>query len=100
MQYQLKMILLDYELYLYVVSNLKNLDKKINNKIKSIFGIYALPKKIYYLSELPKTRSGKILRRLLRDILINPKSNSYGDLSTILNSQIVNEIQLLVNKNE
>ena len=89
-----------HELYLYVVSNSKNLDKKINNKIKSIFGIYALPKKIYYLSELPKTRSGKILRRLLRDILINPKSNSYGDLSTILNSQIVNEIQLLVNKDE
>ena len=72
--------------------------KKLTIKL-IIFGIYALPKKIYYLSELPKTRSGKILRRLLRDILINPKSNSYSDLSTILNSQIVNEIQLLVNKN-
>ncbi len=89
-----------HELYLFAVCNSKNLDKKINNKIKSIFGIYALPKKIYYLSELPKTRSGKILRRLLRDILLNPKSNSYGDLSTILNSEIVNEIKYLVNNNE
>jgi len=89
-----------HELYLFAVCNSKNLDKKINNKIKSIFGIYALPKKIYYLSELPKTRSGKILRRLLRDILLNPKSDSYGDLSTILNSEIVNEIQYLVNNNE
>ena len=45
----------------------------------------ALPKEIYYISELPKTRSGKILRRLLRSILINPYSKNYGDLSTMLN---------------
>jgi len=87
-------------LYLFVVSKLKDLDEKINSKIKSIFGVYALPKTIYYLSELPKTRSGKILRRLLRDILLNPKSNDYGDLSTILNSEIVNEIQYVVKNYE
>ena len=89
-----------HELYLFAVSKSKDLDEKINNKIKSIFGIYALPKKIYYLSELPKTRSGKILRRLLRDILLNPKSNNYGDLSTILNSEIINEIQYVVKSYE
>ena len=49
-----------------------------------------------YLSELPKTRSGKILRRLLRNILLNPNSNNFGDLSTILNDEIVNEIQYVV----
>lgn len=87
-------------LHLFAVSKLKDLDEKINNKIKSIFGIYALPKKIYYLSELPKTRSGKILRRLLRDILLNPKSDDYGDLSTISNSEIVNEIQYVVKNYE
>ena len=87
-------------IYLFVVSKLKNLDKMINEKIKSIFGVYALPKKIYYLSELPKTRSGKILRRLLRDILLKPKLKNYGDLSTILNSEIVNEIQYVVKENE
>ena len=89
-----------YILYLFVVSKQKDLDEKINSMIKSIFGVYALPKKIYYLTELPKTRSGKILRRLLRDILLNPKSKDYGDLSTILNSEIVNEIQYVVTDNE
>jgi len=87
-------------LYLFVVGKSKDLDEEINNKIKSIFGIYALPKSIYYLSELPKTRSGKILRRLLRDILLNPESNEYGDLSTILNSEIVKEIQYVVRDHE
>ncbi len=82
--------------YLFVVSKIKDLDEKINNKIKSTFGVYAFPKKIFYLSELPKTRSGKILRRLLRNILLNPNSNNYGDLSTILNDEIVNEIQYVV----
>jgi acetyl-CoA synthetase len=87
-------------LYLFVVGKSKDLDEEINNKIKSIFGIYALPKSIYYLSELPKTRSGKILRRLLRYILLNTESNEYGDLSTILNSEIVKEIQYVVRDHE
>tara|TARA_B100000427_G_C15344961_1_gene522906 strand:- start:387 stop:830 length:444 start_codon:yes stop_codon:yes gene_type:complete len=86
--------------YLFVASRSKNLNEKINNKIISNFGVYALPKRIYYLSELPKTRSGKILRRLLRDILLNPKANDYGDLSTILNGEIVDEIQYVVGEHE
>ena len=89
-----------YVLYLFIVSKSKNLDSKIYSKIKSIFGVYAFPKKIYYISELPKTRSGKILRRHLRDILINPKSNNYGDLSTILNSEIIHETQYVVKNNK
>ena len=48
---------------------------------------------IYYISELPKTRSGKILRRLLRSILINPYSKNHGDLSTMLNSKVIYEIK-------
>ena len=87
-------------IYLFVVSKSKDLDEKINLKIKSLFGVFALPKKIYYISELPKTRSGKILRRLLRDILLNPLSNDFGDLSTILNSEIVREIQYLVKNDD
>jgi acyl-coenzyme A synthetase/AMP-(fatty) acid ligase len=39
------------------------------------------------VKEIPKTRSGKILRRILRDILINPNLKNYGDTSTILNSE-------------
>ena len=48
---------------------------------------------IYYLTELPKTRSGKILRRLLRSITIDPNSKNYGDLTTILNSNIIEELK-------
>ncbi len=79
--------------YLFVVSKNDNIDNKISNIIVSNFGTFALPKKIYYLSELPKTRSGKILRRLLRSILLNPSSKNYGDISTMLNKKIILEIK-------
>ena len=66
----------------------------------SNFGAFALPKKVYYINELPKTRSGKILRRLLRDILLNPKNNSYGDISTIQDKSIILSIKKTINQNE
>ena len=87
-------------IYLFVVSKDNNLNNKISKKIVSNFGTFALPKEIYYISELPKTRSGKILRRLLRSILINPLSKNYGDLSTMLNSQIIHEIKDKINHND
>ena len=80
-------------IYLFVVSKNNNLNNEISKKIVSNFGTFALPKEIYYISELPKTRSGKILRRLLRSILINPYSKNYGDLSTMLNSKVIYEIK-------
>lgn len=86
-------------IYLFVVSNNNNLNSQITKKIVSNFGAFALPKEVYYISELPKTRSGKILRRLLRTILINPNSKNYGDLSTMLNSKIIYEIKDKINNN-
>jgi acetyl-CoA synthetase len=85
--------------YLFIVSK-KKLNNIIFKQIISNFGSYAIPKEIYYLSELPKTRSGKILRRLLRTVLINPNSKNYGDLSTMMNSKIITEIKRKINKNE
>ena len=79
--------------YLFIVSNDNKLNNEISKKIAENFGTFALPKEIYYISELPKTRSGKILRRLLRSILINPGSKNYGDLSTMLNSKVIHEIK-------
>ncbi len=78
---------------LFVVSKNQNLDQKIEDKIYSNFGSFALPKKIYYLSQLPKTRSGKILRRLLRELINSPESNNYGDISTMINPNIIQEIK-------
>ena len=53
------------------------------------FGTFAIPKKIFYIPEMPKTRSGKILRRLLRQLLENSKNKNFGDLSTIQNPHII-----------
>ena len=47
--------------------------------------------KIVYLDELPKTKSGKILRRLLRDLL--EKKEKLGDFSTLINKDIVENIK-------
>ena len=49
---------------------------------------------------MPKTKSGKILRRLLRDILLNPKTKSYGDISTIQDKSIILSIKKTINQNE
>ena len=81
--------------YLFIVSKNNNLNDKLNNLINSFFGSFALPKKIFYLTQLPKTRSGKILRRLLRN-LINDQQN-IGDISTMVNPEILNEIKKKIN---
>jgi len=77
---------------LFIVSKEK-IDKKIEQKIYSNFGSFAMPRKIYYISELPKTRSGKILRRLLRNLINFPKNDNYGDTSTMLNPHVITEIR-------
>ena len=55
-------------------------------------GPIAKPDKIQLVSGLPKTRSGKIMRRILRKIAANDTSN-LGDVSTLLNPEIVEEIK-------
>lgn len=85
------------KIYLFIVCK-KNVDTKIEKILKSTFGSYALPKKIIHLPELPKTKSGKILRRLLRRLIENPKLNNLGDTSTILNYRSIDVVkQKLVN---
>ncbi len=78
-------------LYIFLVSN-KNVNNLIEKKIINNFGKYALPKKIVYLENLPKTKSGKILRRLLRDMSQSPYKKNYGDLTTISNVKIIEDI--------
>ena len=54
-----------------------------------------MPKNIYYLDHLPKTKSGKILRRLLRDILFKKGS---GDLSTLNDKKLIYNIRKAIIK--
>jgi acetyl-CoA synthetase len=83
------------KIYLFVVSKV-NLDNQIEKLIISAFGSYALPKKIFYVPQIPKTRSGKMLRGLLRNILKKPKSRNYGDISTILNINTLKEVKKII----
>ncbi|SIQ79870.1 acetate--CoA ligase [Maribacter ulvicola] len=68
-----------------------NLRKEINQQITEHVGPIAKLEKIQFVSGLPKTRSGKIMRRILRKIASNDTSN-LGDTSTLLNPEIVQEI--------
>ncbi len=68
-----------------------NLRKEINQVITDKIGPIAKLDKIQFVSGLPKTRSGKIMRRILRKIASNDTSN-LGDTSTLLNPEVVQEI--------
>lgn len=68
-----------------------NLRKEINQQITEQIGPIAKLDKIQFVSGLPKTRSGKIMRRILRKIASKDTSN-LGDTSTLLNPEIVQEI--------
>ena len=72
--------------------NQDNLRKEINQLISDQVGPIAKLDKIQFVSGLPKTRSGKIMRRILRKIAEGDFSN-FGDISTLLNPEIVEEIK-------
>lgn len=69
-----------------------NLAKEINQLIADQIGPIAKLEKIQFVNGLPKTRSGKIMRRILRKIAEGDFSN-FGDISTLLNPEIVEEIK-------
>ena len=71
--------------------NRENLGKEINQQITEQIGPIAKLDKIQFVSGLPKTRSGKIMRRILRKIASGDTSN-LGDISTLLNPEVVEEI--------
>ncbi|TBV25917.1 acetate--CoA ligase [Meridianimaribacter sp. CL38] len=71
--------------------NHDNLRKEINQLITEQIGPIAKLDKIQFTSGLPKTRSGKIMRRILRKIASNDTAN-LGDTSTLLNPDCVQEI--------
>ncbi len=74
-----------------------SLEKELAGKIRLDVGAIAAPKKIYFVSKLPKTRSGKIMRRVLKTI---GTRQQIGDLSTLEDDagDIVTEIQNMFNK--
>jgi acetyl-CoA synthetase len=65
------------------------LESEISNYISDKIGKVAKPKHVFQLSDLPKTRTGKIMRRLLKSKLLG---YDLGDLSSLENPQILDEI--------
>ena len=72
-------------------SEFSQLTKEINELVSSTIGPISKPDKIQFTQGLPKTRSGKIMRRILRKIAENVLDN-LGDTSTLLNPECVQEI--------
>jgi acetyl-CoA synthetase len=71
--------------------NHDNVRKEINQLITDRIGPIAKLDKIQFSEGLPKTRSGKIMRRILRKVACNEMEN-LGDVSTLLNPEVVEQI--------
>ena len=65
-------------------------EKVLRDHVSTEIGAIAKPKTIYFTPDLPKTRSGKIMRRLLRDVA---EGRNLGDTSTLADASVVNELQ-------
>ncbi|GAB4396058.1 MAG: acetate--CoA ligase [Microscillaceae bacterium] len=87
-------------IYAYVIAesnaNMTDTEDELKQEIiltvSKIIGPIAKPDKIQIVSGLPKTRSGKIMRRILRKVAEGDVSN-LGDTSTLLNPEVVDEIK-------
>ena len=83
-------------IYAYVIYNGRNAGDELTRKdilqtVTRVIGAIAKPDKIQFVSSLPKTRSGKIMRRILRKIA-EGETASLGDTSTLLDPGMVEEI--------
>jgi acetyl-CoA synthetase len=84
-------------IYAFVIFNGANENEEKSRKdilqtVTRIIGAIAKPDKIQFVSGLPKTRSGKIMRRILRKIAEGETKN-LGDITTLLDPAIVEEIK-------
>ena len=83
-------------IYAYVI--LKDTEKKLDDLeveiveiVSKVIGKIAKPEKIHFTKDLPKTRSGKIMRRILRKIA-NDDTDNLGDVTTLADPNIVQQL--------
>lgn len=72
-------------------SNSPEMRKSLTMQVRKSIGPFAAPKAVYVVDDLPKTRSGKIMRRVLRKILSN-EEDQLGDTSTLSDPSVVDAI--------
>jgi len=75
--------------------SIEEVKKEVVDQIKKEIGPIALPKEVYLVEDLPKTRSGKIMRRILKKLFTGEE---LGDLSTLANPEIVEKIKHEIQK--
>ncbi|KAG9069840.1 acetyl-CoA synthetase [Linnemannia hyalina] len=71
-----------------ISSHSNDLPKELVMQVRKVIGPFAAPKKIYLVEDLPKTRSGKLMRRILRKLVAGEK-DSLGDISTLADPSVV-----------
>jgi len=83
----------------FVVSKVKKsqdqIIKQVVFQLRKEIGQIATPKQVYLVKDLPKTRSGKIMRRILRKLFTG---ESLGDLSTLANPESVSQLKKIIKK--
>ncbi len=84
-------------IYAFVIAKTDepDLEKEISAIIVENIGAIARPEKIYIVKDLPKTRSGKIMRRILKKIIAGEED--LGDISTLVNPDVVEHLKKFKN---
>ncbi len=72
-----------------------SLEKELVSHVDKKIGPIARPSKVYFVEDLPKTRSGKIMRRILKNLLANKEPKG---LMTLVNPEIVDKIKKIIDE--
>ena len=64
--------------------------EELRKHVSSTIGAIARPRTVVFVDDVPKTRSGKIMRRLLRDVA---EGRNLGDTTTLADASVVSELQ-------
>jgi len=75
----------------------KEIEKKVENAIAETIGKIAKPKHVFIVPDMPKTRSGKIMRRVLAAVSNNM---NVGDVTTLANPEVVEQVRKMVQGDE
>jgi len=74
-----------------LIKDEEKLKREIISQVNNTVGSFAKPDAIQFVKDLPKTRSGKIMRRILKKI-VQGETNDFGDISTLINPTVVKDI--------
>lgn len=78
---------------------LTDLRHDLKLQVRKSIGPFASPKTIFIVADLPKTRSGKIMRRVLRKVLMG-EEDQLGDISTLSDPSVVGKIIEVMRRSE